>query len=240
MSCLWTSSTNNDGCSNYALNTVADHGAAVQCQSFMEAGNVVTIVNYETFTSNNELDSAWVTAVSTATDGAVVDGIQMNGWIFAASTTSSSSSSTTSTGPGSTSTTSTGSGSTSATSAGSGSSSTPTASATNTAGLDTSNATSQPTQSSRLSTGAKAGIAVACGLVGLAIIAGAVLYFILKKRRSNGALLGPAGSGTLDESTKGYYAPPPPVQEMHAATWRAEMMTHGGHQDRAELADGGF
>ena len=62
---------------------------------------------------------------------------------------------------------------------------------------------------------------------------------MLKKRRSNGALLNPARSGTIDESTKGYNAMPSPVpvQELHAATWRAEIMTHGGHQDRAELPD---
>lgn len=88
--------------------------------------------------------------------------------------------------------------------------------------------------------GAIAGIAVACGLVGLAIIAGAVLYFILKTRRSNGALLGSAGSGFMDDSTKGYYTAPPPVQELHAPTWRAEIMTRGGLQDMAELLDRKF
>ncbi|KFZ19595.1 hypothetical protein V502_03559 [Pseudogymnoascus sp. VKM F-4520 (FW-2644)] len=101
----------------------------------------------------------------------------------------------------------------------------------------TSQPTSQPKESSGLSTGAIAGIAVACGLVGLAIIAGAVVYLILKTRRSNDALLGPARSGIIDEPAKGYYAPPIPVQELHATTWRAEIMTHKGHQDRAELAD---
>lgn len=81
------------------------------------------------------------------------------------------------------------------------------------------------------------GIAVACGLVGLAIIVGGVLYFILKKRRSNRALPGPAGNGIIDDTTNGYYAPASVVQELHAPTWRAEIMTHGGHQDRAELPD---
>jgi hypothetical protein len=214
--------TNNNGCSSYILNTVADHGAAVQCQSHMEVGKVITIVDYKTFTNNNELDSAWVTALSTATDDTVVDGIQMNGWIFTASTTSSSLTSTTSTSLGSISATSTTS-VTSATSVGS-----------------DSNTTSQPKQSSLLSTGAKAGIAVACGLVGLAIIGGTVIYFILRKRRLNSALVGPAGSRTLEESIKGDHTPLPLVQEMHAPTWRTEMMTYGGHQDRAELADRGF
>ncbi|KFY70838.1 hypothetical protein V498_10182, partial [Pseudogymnoascus sp. VKM F-4517 (FW-2822)] len=137
--------------SNYALNTVADHGAAVQCQSFMQSGDVVTIVDYKTFTSNNGLNSAWVTAVSTATGAVVVDGIQMNGWIFSTSTTYSSSTST-STGPGST----------SATSASSGSSNMPTASATNTGGLDTSSATSPTSEppSGGLSSSTKIGLGV--------------------------------------------------------------------------------
>ncbi|KFX98948.1 hypothetical protein O988_04108 [Pseudogymnoascus sp. VKM F-3808] len=96
--------------------------------------------------------------------------------------------------------------------------------------------TLQPEKSSQLSTGAIIGIAVVCGLVGLAIIASTVFYLILKNRRSNSALLAPTGSGIIDESKKDYYAPRTPLRELHAPPWRAEILTHNGHQDRAELA----
>jgi hypothetical protein len=193
----------------------------------MTTGQVITIVVYTTVTNANEVASAWVTAVSTVQDQAVVDGIQMNGWNFAPTSTSSSSSGTSTNAASSTNTpTSTNT-----------STSTDTAISGNTAGPDTSNASAQSKQASGLSTGAKAGIGVACGIVGLAAIVFALLYFRARSRSSSGALLGLAGSSTVDEAAKGYYAPPTPPQEMHAATWRAEMMTYGGHQDRAELAD---
>jgi len=234
--CVLLSLTDDDGCSLYTLNTVADHGAADQCQSFMTKGQVVTMVVYSTFTdNNNEVASAWVSVASTVSDQLIVDGIQMNGWNFAQSITSPSSPSS------------------STTSTGSSSSIASTASTTNTSGLATSNpaSTSNPTlqskQSSGLPTVAKASIGVACVLFG-AIIVSALLYFVLKHRRSNRALLGSAESTTLDE-TKGYYTPPRLASEMHAessrsemyaGTWRAEMMTYGGHQDRAELPNNWF
>ena len=178
---------------------------------------MVTMVNFRTFTSNGGVASAWVTGTSTAGGASVVDGIQMNGWKFAATTTTAGSSSPTST---------TGAAPTSVASK----------SSSTAASSDTSSPNIGAKQSSGLSTGAKAGIGVACGLVGLAIVAGAILYFVLRKRRENAS----AGSGELDKVTNDYYEPPPPVQEMHAATWRAEMMTNGGHQDRAELEGNNF
>lgn len=139
----------------------------------MQSGDVVTIVDYKTFTSNNGLNSAWVTAVSTATGAVVVDGIQMNGWIFSASTTYSSS---TSTGPGST----------SATSASSGSSNMPTASATNTGGLDTSSSTSLTSepQSGGLSSGSKIGLGVGIAgcLLAIGMLVSCLVYLRQNKR----------------------------------------------------------
>ncbi|OBT62416.1 hypothetical protein VE03_08541 [Pseudogymnoascus sp. 23342-1-I1] len=166
---------------DYALNTVADHGAAVQCQLFMEAGDVVTIVDYETFTSNNQLNSAWVTAVSTATGAAVVDGIQMNGWIFVPSTTYSGSTST-----------STGSGSTSATSASSGSSSIYTATTPSTSGpTDLPTSTSEPT-SGGLSSGTKIGLGV--GVAGCLLAIGMLVTCLVCLRRK----------GRVDKDTEGF------------------------------------
>ncbi|KIM95547.1 hypothetical protein OIDMADRAFT_59344 [Oidiodendron maius Zn] len=206
----------------YALNTVFDHGAAAQCQSFMTEGQVVTIVVYSTFTNNNELNSAWVTAVSTVASIAVVDGIQMNGWNFVPQTTAPSSSS---------------SGSSSMTSTGSSSSSTSITPTSDIAGTNTSNPSLQSKQASGLSVGAKVGISVACVLVGLAIIVAALLYFISKNRGSNRNLLSETKSSASVDAAQGLYTPPPPAQEMHAPAWRAEMMAYGGHQERAELAD---
>ncbi|KFX98949.1 hypothetical protein O988_04109 [Pseudogymnoascus sp. VKM F-3808] len=165
--------------SNYALNEIAGHGSAIQCQSFIDVGDVVTIVDYKTFTSDNQLNSAWVTAVSTATDNVVVDGIQMNGWIFDESSTQSSSSPT-STSSGSESAT-TGSGSTSATSTNSGLASTPTTS------------TSEPT-SGGLSSGTKIGLGV--GVAGCLLAIGILITCLVclrQKRRVNKDAEGLAG-----------------------------------------------
>ncbi|KFZ19594.1 hypothetical protein V502_03558 [Pseudogymnoascus sp. VKM F-4520 (FW-2644)] len=187
--------------SNYALNTVADHGAAVQCQSFMEAGDVVTIVDYKTFTSNNVLNSAWVTAVSTATGNVVVDGIQMNGWIFSSSTTYSSSTST-----------STGSGSTSATSASSG-----TFAPTNTSPITPSTlgptespaSTSEPT-SEGLSSGTKIGLGV--GVAGCLLAIGMLVTCLVCLRRK----------GRVDKDTEWFASNVPRL--------RASIFSWGRHE----------
>ncbi|KFY22476.1 hypothetical protein V493_06556 [Pseudogymnoascus sp. VKM F-4281 (FW-2241)] len=160
--------------SNYRLNVVADHGAAVQCQSFIEEGDVVTIVDYRTFTSNNLLASAWVTAVSTATDAVVVEGIQMNGWIFDASTTHSNSASATDTArpespidPSAVPTSSTPS------------------QASPTSGISETPLEEKP-QAATLSIGAKIGIAVGGTLVFAAII-GFIIFYCLRRRKAERA-----------------------------------------------------
>jgi hypothetical protein len=146
----------------------------------MKAGDLVTIVDYKTFTSNNVLNSAWVTAVSTAIGNVIVDGIQMNGWIFAASTTYSSSTST-----------STGSGSTSATSASSSTSPSTNTSPIMPSTLGPTESTSKPT-SEGLESGTKIGLGV--GVAGCLLAIGMLVTCLMCLRRK----------GRVDKDTEGF------------------------------------
>jgi hypothetical protein len=78
--------------------------------------------------------------------------------------------------------------------------------------------TSEPKSSSGLSTGAKAGIGVACGIVGLALIA-ALAFFLLRRGKKQ--------TGVPDYAVeKNGYEPP---KEMDSRPQPAEIMAHEGY-----------
>lgn len=196
--------TDDDGYSGYRFNTIAEHGTATQCQSWVTKGQEISLLAFTT-RKGNEVGSFWYEEIATVTQAQVVgQGVHMNGWNFPATATP-------------TSTTPTG----------------------NAPGSDNaSNPSVVSKQSSGLSTGAIAGIGVACGLAGLAAIVFAVLYFRAKKKRtSNG--------GTLAELPEG--APPKDSYAMLPAylhgdkeedPFRAELQGPGDKEDnpfRAEL-----